>query len=85
MAGLSPTERIQQLGQISNDEQTTVNATAVLDCYEQFLDRVNQPEDQLISEFIVSNPSREARLAQLVYELLSQIGHGNHFYRLLMV
>ena len=90
MIGLTPTERLQWLRDQPWLAEAHENVDQLLDQYEQFLATTNHPESEIVNSFMDKQVSGRYMTAaykfgDLVFEVLARIGHGNLFYRLLVV
>ena len=90
MVGLSPTERIENLCDISNSEEVKNSLKNLLDKYNNFLKVADVPEDDLIKQFgnrdVSDKHFEEAKnFGTSVFEALNLIGINNEFHRLLVV
>lgn len=90
MTHLSPTERLEWLLERTEIESAHPAIKRLLDQYEAFLARTNRDEQALIEEFKDKSRSRaymeEARqFGDTMFEVLSAIGEGSTFHRLLVV
>jgi hypothetical protein len=90
MVGLSPTERIENLCDISNSEEVKNCLKNLLDKYNNFLKVTDVPEDDLIKQFgnkdVSDKHFEEAKnFGTSVFEALNLIGINNEFHRLLVV
>lgn len=90
MIALTPTERLE--GLLTRAELAHAHAAIrkLLDQYERFLETTNASEDQLIQKFMDKEMSKSYistayKFGDLVFEVLTSIGSGNLFYRLLVV
>jgi predicted nucleotidyltransferase len=90
MINMTPTQRlewIQKQPDLSCSHQVVED---LLRQYEIFLETTNASEAELIGRFMDKNTSREFtsaayKFGDLVFDALYKIGHGNQFYRLLVV
>jgi predicted nucleotidyltransferase len=88
MVQLSPTERIEWTG--AQESSVQPHVCAVLDRYRQFLAATDRREAELIAAFRERDSARDylrqaGELGDKVYELLSALGAGSKFYRLLLI
>ena len=89
MAGLTPTERLQQLT-VSDGLEVGPQVDQLIEQYERFLEHTDKPESELISIFLDSEKSTQLRseaseFGESMFELLTAIGSGNALYRILVV
>lgn len=90
MAKLTPTERLEWLLAQPEIESAHASVKQLLDQYEAFLARTNRDEGSLIEEFRDNSRSRaymqEAQqFGETVFQVLTTIGEGSTFHRLLVV
>ena len=90
MTQLTPTERLEWLLQQPDLAASHENVARLLKQYERFLRTTNRDESELISEFMNKETSRSymseaAEFGQTVFEVLTSIGAGNRFHRVLVV
>lgn len=90
MIKLTPTERLEWLLDRPELKHAHDTIKKLLDQYEKFLRTTNATEDELISEFANKETSKAKmgaayKFGDLVFEVLTQIGRGNLFHRLLVV
>lgn len=90
MVSLSPTERIEWISHQPEVGFISPKTDEILRIYERFLRATSENETELIRRFMdASEASRlidEAKeLGEAMYELLSALGNGSTFYRLLVV
>lgn len=90
MTQLTPTERLEWLSQQPDLAASHENVARLLKQYERFLRTTNRDESELISEFMNKETSRSymseaAEFGQTVFEVLTSIGAGNRFHRVLVV
>jgi hypothetical protein len=90
MIGLTPTERIESL--LARQDLGHAHATMrkLLERYEEFLATTNADEKTLLIRFLDKDASSSYTSAahefgDLVFELLTRLGQGNKFHRLLAV
>lgn len=87
MIALTPTERIETVGNIFPSAKAPVNS--ILREYGKFLKETDAPEDVLIQRFTAGTPDRPAgsheQLGQAVFDALNLIGKGERFHRLITV
>jgi predicted nucleotidyltransferase len=88
MVALSPTARLESIAETGRAE-TAKLVKEILDCYTQFLGVTNDTEAALISIFM-DRAKRESlpppnRLGNLMAALLSEVGNGSLFHRVLLV
>jgi hypothetical protein len=90
MIAMTPTERLDWLGKQPELADARSTISKLLDQYESFLEATNVPGDDLIESFMdreLSNKYMQAAyvFGDLVYEVLTCIGKGSRFHRLLVV
>jgi predicted nucleotidyltransferase len=90
MIALTPTERLEWLFGQAEAKQARPKVKALLKLYEEFLDRTDASEDELVQRFMKKQTSGEYfesayRFGDLVFEVLQTVGRGNRFHRLLVV
>lgn len=90
MITLAPTERLEWLLRRDDLAHAHGAITKLLDQYERFLESTNATEEELVQRLMDRNVAhhfiREAsKFGDLVFEVLSTIGDGSPFYRLLVV
>lgn len=90
MIGMTPTERLQWLGKEPTVSDARPTISKLLAQYEQFLETTNVPGEELIDVFMEKPKSNEYMKAAYhfgdsVYEILTCIGKGSIFHRLLVV
>ncbi|HYL77815.1 MAG TPA: nucleotidyltransferase domain-containing protein [Bryobacteraceae bacterium] len=90
MIRTTPTERLEWLLQQTTMTHAHDRTRKLLEQYEHFLQATNAEERELVSRFLDKNTGREYMRAanefgDLVFELLTSIGEGERFYRLLVV
>ena len=90
MISLTPTERLEWL--LRRPDLTHVHTAIrkLLDQYERFLKTTNASEDRLIRKFLDKRTSQSYmtdayKFGDLVFEVLTGIGSGSRFHRLLVV
>lgn len=90
MIDLTPTQRLDWL--LKQPYLTKAHATIerLIGCYEDFLRRTNEPEDKLVTLFMVKEQSDALvkvgfELGDKVLEAFDAIGEGNRFRRFLIV
>lgn len=87
MTQLSPTERLQWVGQRSGHAD---EVRSVLEGYERFLDKTDAPEHELVAQFLDPEQARgfsghSNELGDAMSKLLAAVGQGTRLYRLLVV
>jgi hypothetical protein len=90
MIRLAPTERIEWLCARPEFGESLENTRKLLGQYEQFLGTTNQDEKKLVSQFMDKDLSRRYmsqayEFGDTVFNVLTTIGGGNRFHRLLVV
>lgn len=90
MIDLTPTLRLEWLLGQPSLKHAHEEITELLAQYEQFLQATNVAEKDLIHRFMDRDTSRAYmgaayRFGDLVFDVLSSIGNGNRFHRLLVV
>lgn len=90
MMRLTPTERLEWLLQQGSLARAHNSISKLIAKYEDFLKATSAAEEQLVDRFLDKNTSREymgaaSTFGDLVYEVLTSIGEGNSFHRLLVV
>lgn len=90
MIGLSPTERLEWLGQQSDFVSAHKIVARLLEQYERFLAATNVCESDLMERFSHKAVSREHmnaayKFGDLMFDALKLVGDGSNFYRLLVV
>jgi hypothetical protein len=90
MIMLSPTQRLEWL--LSQDHIADAHAliTKLIARYEEFLDRTDKSEEELLDKFMDKTQSNEFSpsafdFGDLVFEVLDKIGNKNSLHRLLVV
>ena len=89
MVNTSPTERLEWIAGRSGFAHTSI-VSRILECYEQFLERTNKSEDELIALFVERRRANEftkaaSAVGNGVAELLQKMGEENELYRYLIV
>jgi predicted nucleotidyltransferase len=90
MVELSPTERIEEIRAKSTSQKIENCLTTLLEKYDSFLSVTDVPEAKLVEQFADDKTSTkhfgEARdFGASMFEVLSLIGAGSEFHRLLVV
>jgi hypothetical protein len=90
MISLTPTRRLEWLLSQPSLKHAHEKITELLAQYERFLETTNASEKELIHRFMDRVTSREYmgaayRFGDVVFDVLSSIGNGNQFHRLLVV
>ena len=90
MIGLTPTERLEELLKRPELARAHDAIRKLLDQYELFLETTNASEKELIDKFTDETASKAYmvgayKFGDLVFEVLTAIGNGNRFHRLLVV
>lgn len=90
MIRLTPTERLEDLLRRSDLSRAHDAIRKLLDQYELFLEATNASEKELISRFMDDSASKAYmvgayKFGDEVFEVLTAIGNGNRFHRLLVV
>jgi hypothetical protein len=90
MTSLSPTERLEWLLGRRNLARAHRGIKKLLQQYERFLETTNADEKELIRRFVDKNTSQSYmraayKFGDLVFEVLTSIGDGSRFHRLLVV
>jgi len=90
MVYLTPTQRVEWVGQHCKKEGVSTIAQNLLEHYELFLEVTNESKASLIQLFSNADKARQlkqqrSRFGDLVHEALSLIGQGDEFYRRLVV
>jgi hypothetical protein len=90
MVTLTPTERIEWMAGQPEVGTARSKLEELLALYEDFLNRTDASEDELVERFMDEAERREyfesaSRFGDLVFEVLQAFGGGNHFHRLLVV
>ena len=90
MIELTPTERLEWVLGQPELAQTHGKIKELLAQYERFLEATNAAEDELVSRFMDKKESQSYmsaayKFGDLVFEVLTSIGKGNQFHRLLVV
>lgn len=87
---LTPTERVEAVGQNFAKKEVATLINEFLEKYEQFLENTNQSEVELTNLFQDDSKSKHLRDEQsqfgdLAYKILYSIGSDNPFYRRLII
>jgi hypothetical protein len=87
---LTPTERVEFVGQNFATKEVAPLIDEFLEKYEHFLENTNRSEDELIRLFQDDSQSKRLRDEQsqfgdLAYKILYSIGHDSPFYRRLVI
>jgi predicted nucleotidyltransferase len=90
MIKLTPTERLEWLLGQRHLSHAHTRVRELLAQYERFLETTNSNEKRLVRAFLNkrtshSHMSAAYKFGDLMFEVLSSIGDGNRFYRLLVV
>jgi len=90
MVYLTPTQRVEWVGNHSKKEGVSAIAQKLLEHYELFLDVTNASKASLIQLFSNEDKARQlkqqrSQFGDLVYDALCLIGKGDEFYRRLVV
>jgi hypothetical protein len=90
MVYLTPTQRVEWVGNHSKKEGVSAIAQKLLEHYELFLDVTNASKASLIQLFSNEDKARQlkqqrSQFGDLVYNALCLIGKGDEFYRRLVV
>jgi hypothetical protein len=90
MIGRTPTGRLEWLLDQQHVESAHAKIRDLLECYESFLKVTDAPERDLVDQFKNAETSRERmraayKFGDLVFDVLSIIGQGHRFHRLLVV
>ena len=90
MIRLTPTERLEWLLQQEPLGRAHNSINNLLTKYDDFLKATHAQEKELVEQFLDKNSSREyikaaTTFGDLIFEVLTSIGEGNPFYRLLVV
>lgn len=90
MIQLTPTQRLDQLGDNADLGEAKPTVIKLLDHYGRFLEATNASEDELVKRFMDRTKSHEYmneayKFGDLVFEALNLIGQGNQLHRLLVV
>jgi hypothetical protein len=90
MIKMTPTQRMEWLLGRAYLAQAHATTAKLLAQYECFLRATNAEEGELITRFLDKDTSREYireayEFGDLVFDVLTSIGAGNRFYRLLVV
>ena len=90
MIDLTPTGRLEWLLEQPNLAHAHPKISELLAQYEHFLATTNAPEKELVRRFMDKATSRHYmndanKFGDLVFEVLTSIGGGNRFHRLLVV
>ena len=87
---LTPTGRLEWLLHRPDLAHAHITISKLLDQYERFLETTNTDEEELIGKFMDKNAnqsymSNAFEFGDLVFEVLTSIGDGSRFHRLLVV
>lgn len=90
MIRLTPTERLEWLCGQPEHSESHANIRKLLAQYEQFLSTTNQDEKELVRQFMDKELSRTyleqaSVFGDTLFDVLTSIGRGNRFHRLLVV
>ena len=90
MITLTPTERLEWLLGQKHLDHAHKSISGLLEQYERFLEATNAEEKDLISRFLDKKTSGEYMTAayefgDLMFDVLTRIGQGNRFHRLVIV
>ncbi len=90
MVSLTPTERLEWLLRNSRWAAAHAALKELLSRYEDFLKKTDAPEEEILQKFLDGTYGTEylkfdTRLGDLVWHALDAIGHGNPFFRMLVV
>jgi hypothetical protein len=90
MINLTPTERLEWLLDRPDLAHAHGTTSKLLDQYEHFLETTNADERELVRRFTDKETSRSHmsaayKFGDLIFEVLTNIGQGNLFHRLLVV
>jgi hypothetical protein len=90
MIGLAPTERLEWLCTRPEFGESHEDTRKLLGQYERFLTTANQSEKELVSQFMDKDLSRTYmaqayEFGDTLFDVLTSIGSGNRFHRLLVV
>ena len=90
MIRLAPTERLEWLCDRPEFGESHENTRKLLGQYERFLKTTNQDERELVSQFMDKDLSRTYmgqayEFGDTLFDVLTSIGSGNRFHRLLVV
>jgi hypothetical protein len=90
MIRLTPTGRLEWLGTRPEFVDSHENTRKLLDQYETFLKITNQPEENLVAQFMNKDLGRTYmeqayEFGDTLFDVLTSIGSGNRFHRLLVV
>jgi len=90
MIELTPTQRIEWLGQRPELVCARTQIQDLLKSYERFLELTDASEEELVRRFLDKKQSNEyfesaSRFGDLVFQVLEAIGNRNRFHRLLIV
>lgn len=88
MAAKTPIERLRYVQSSNPTKQIKTAIDDIVDRYESFLSITNRPEGELI-EHMTSNfddmRSQAHEFGDKVFEVLTEVGQGNRFHRLIVV
>ena len=90
MISRTPTERLEWLLGQPDLAHAGPKLTDLLGQYERFLSTTNKEEKQLVHEFMDKTTSRSymgeaSKFGDILFDVLTSIGNGNRFHRLLVV
>lgn len=90
MTKLTPTERLEWLLNQSELAHVAEEITTLLDQYDRFLASTNFPESELIARFMDKDASHSymkaaSEFGDTMFEVLTKMGDGSRFFRLLVV
>lgn len=86
----TPTERLEWLMEQSELSEVRANVKKLLDQYERFLGATNQDEEELVNQFMDKELSRRYlgqahEFGDTLFDVLTSVGGGDRFHRLLVV
>jgi predicted nucleotidyltransferase len=87
---LTPTERVEFVGQNLASKEVARLIYEFLEKYERFLENTNRSEDELTKIFLDDSQSKDLRDEQsqfgdLAYKILFSVGRDNPFYRRMLI
>lgn len=90
MIRLTPTERLEWLCTRSELRESHENTGKLLGQYERFLNTTNQGDNEIVGQFMDKTLSRRYmgqayEFGDTLFDVLTSIGGGNRFHRLLVV
>ena len=90
MINLTPTQRLEWLKNQPHLKEAHATMGRLIACYEEFLSRTDEPEEQLVNRFMDKDQygtffKTASELGDTILEALDAIGKGNRFRRLVIV